>query len=79
MEHKEQRDEAEGDLIDLIRRNEPQNFAVEIVCQNGHWIVTLIDYDIVAKNPASGKGIGYGNSFTEAWTNITPTWAADRA
>jgi len=71
MNSKEQRNEAEGDLLDLIRRNDAQNFSVTII----RWCVEVIDHDAKQTEPRSDRSIGEGDSFTEAWQRQVPTWA----
>jgi hypothetical protein len=78
MDSKEQRDEAEGDLLDLIRRNDAQNFLVTIICMEHRWRVEVIDHDAKQTEPRSDRSIGEGDSFTEAWLRQEPTWAAGK-
>ena len=66
-----ERDKAEGELIDLVRRNDAQNFTLMIACDRGRWTVTSEDHD------TGGKGFGAGASFTEAWLSREPKWARD--
>lgn len=77
MESKEQRDAAEGDLIDLIRRNDAQNFRVAITCVDGRWHIAINDHDAPQTEPRSDRLVGAGATFTEAWTNLQPTWATE--
>lgn len=75
MESKEQRDAAEGDVIDLLRRNDTQNFKLTIVCCEGLWRVTVSDHDAMATDPPSDTTVGIGKTFTEAWVGQMPSWA----
>ncbi len=51
MDSKEQRDQAEGDLIDLIRRNNAQNFRIAITCVEGLWHIVINDHDAQMTEP----------------------------
>lgn len=75
MDSKEQRDEAEGDLIDLVRLNDAQNFTLKITIKNGTWRIVTIDHDARQTEPRSDMLIGTGSTFTEAWRAQAPTWA----
>jgi hypothetical protein len=72
---KEWRDEAETDLIDLVRRNDAQNFTVSISCRNGAWRVEVTDHDAPRTEPRSDQSIGEGPTFADAWHGQNPTWA----
>jgi hypothetical protein len=62
-------DKSEGELIDLVRRNDAQNFTLTIASDRGRWRVTTVDLD------TGGKLVGEGASFTEAWAGQKPSWA----
>ncbi|ODT18161.1 MAG: hypothetical protein ABS57_06645 [Mesorhizobium sp. SCN 65-12] len=69
---KEWRDDAESDLIDVVRRNDAQNFQVTIRCRDGVWHVETVDLDAAE---AANTSIGEGNSFADAWHGQKPIWA----
>ena len=71
MENKTQRDFAEGELIDLIRRHDHQNFRLTVLCDGGRWSVALSvpEQEQRGKMPYIGWIVGTGANFTEAWTN----------
>lgn len=71
MENKTQRDWAEGQLIDLIRRHDEQNFRLTILCDQGRWSVSLSvpEKELRGEMPYIGWLVGTGASFTEAWSN----------
>ena len=58
------REKAEAEMLDLIRRQDIQNFSLSVACSNGRWTVVAEDLDSV-----TGRAIGEGGSFTEAWFN----------
>jgi hypothetical protein len=62
MNCKTRRDEAEGGLIDLVRRNGAQNFLLTIVSADGAWRVEFVDLDADMHKTSGG-----GFSFTAAW------------
>ena len=64
---KHERHAAEGELIDLVRRNDVQNFTLTIASDRGQWRVTVVDLD------TGGKLVGEGASFTEAWVGQKPS------
>jgi hypothetical protein len=68
------RDAAEGDLIDLVRRNDAQNFRVTISCLVGRWSVEVRDLDT---DERQGTCVGSGASFTEAWVSQAPVWSKE--
>lgn len=71
---KEWRDAAEADLIDLVRRNDAQNFRVTITCLGGRWTVETIDND----NPDPRlTTVGRGETFADAWHGQDPAWARE--
>lgn len=74
---KHDRDSAEGDIIDLLRRNDAQNFRLTITCQGGQWTVEVVDLDAPITYPRSDMTIGEGATFTEAWQAQNPTWAKE--
>lgn len=71
MENKTQRDLAEGQLIDLVRRHNQQNFRLTVLCDKGRWSVSLSvpEPGIKGEMPYIGWLVGTGASFTEAWTS----------
>lgn len=71
MESKLQRDRAEGELIDLVRRHSEQNFRLTVLCDKGRWSVsmTVPESELRGTIPYIGWLVGTGASFTEAWTN----------
>jgi len=71
MDSKLQRDLAEGELIDLIRRHAQQNFRLMIMCDQGRWSITLSvpEKELRGEMPYIGWLVGTGASFTEAWTS----------
>lgn len=71
MENKIQRDLAEGQLIDLIRRHDEQNFRLTILCDKGLWSIsmTVPENELRGEIPYIARRVGTGASFTEAWAN----------
>lgn len=71
MESKLQRDRAEGELIDLVRRHSEQNFRLTVLCDQGRWSVSMSvpESELRGTIPYIGWLVGTGSSFTEAWTN----------
>jgi len=71
MESKTQRDLAEGQLIDLVRRHNEQNFRLTILCDRGRWSISLSvpEKELRGEIPHIGWMVGTGASFTEAWAN----------
>ena len=63
-------DDAERDLLELIRLQDVQNFTVSITCVDGGWTVTVTDP--TGEQPSST--IGRGASFAEAWHGQDPAW-----
>jgi hypothetical protein len=49
-------------LLDLIRRNDAQNFLVTIICMEHRWRVEVIDQDAKQTEPRSDRSIGEGGS-----------------
>lgn len=74
MENKIQRDLAEGQLTDLIRRHSEQNFRLMIMCDQGRWSISLSvpEKEVHGEMPYIGWLVGTGASFTEAWTSRQP-------
>jgi len=72
LDNKHDRDQAEGDVIDILRRNDAQNFKLSIGCAGGLWTVTVIDLDA---QPGANETVGSGRTFTQAWMNQKPSWA----
>jgi hypothetical protein len=70
------REGIEGKLIDLVRRNNSQNFSLEIIYNNGGWKVALHDEEAADhdENAADGPAVGEGDSFRDAWSNQTPAY-----
>ncbi len=69
---KDGRDGAEADLIDMLRRNDAQNFRLSVSCRSGKWVVEVIDLD----NPAPEMTLsGEGPTFADAWHTQAPRWA----
>ena len=58
------REKAEAEMLDLIRRRDIQNFSLSVACSNGRWTVVAQNLDGV-----TGRTIGEGVSFAEAWLN----------
>ena len=73
MRSKAERDEAENDLLDIVRRNDVQNFSVRILCSKGRWNCRVVNYD--ATHVEAEAMEGEGQSFTEAWQAMQPKWA----
>ena len=63
-------DDAERQLLELIRLQDAQNFKLSITCVDGGWTVTVTDP--TGENP--GAAIGQGVSFAEAWHRQDPAW-----
>ncbi|MBZ0217510.1 MAG: hypothetical protein K8F25_13210 [Fimbriimonadaceae bacterium] len=63
---KELRDTAEGELIDLMRRHDAQNFKLKIELSNGMFRVEVADLDSLADTAK-----GSGKTFSEAWHDLT--------
>ena len=61
---------AERQLLELIRLQDSQNFTVTIACDSGQWSVSSTDHDGM-----SGGAVGRGDSFAEAWFRQNPIWA----
>jgi hypothetical protein len=64
----------EGKLIDLIRRNNSQNFSLEIIYKNGGWQVALHDEEAADhdEDAVDGPTAGEGVTFYDAWKTQTP-------
>lgn len=62
-------DEAEEQLLQLIRRQYVQNFNISIICVDGGWAVTIHD----PTGEVAGTTTGQGSSFDEAWFGQVPT------
>lgn len=58
------REKAEAEMLDLIRRQDIQNFSLSVACSNGRWTVVAEDLDGIM-----GRAIGEGVSFAQAWFN----------
>ena len=58
------REKAEAEMLDLVRQRDIQNFSLSVACSNGRWTVVAQDLDGV-----TGRVIGEGVSFAEAWLN----------
>lgn len=71
MENKTQRDLAEGQLIDLVRHHDHQNFRLTILCDQGRWSISMSvpEKELKGEIPHIGWQIGTGANFTEAWVN----------
>ncbi len=54
-------DQAEAELLELIRLEDAQNFTLTIRVDKGQWMVATHDHY------ADAHGRGHGNSFAEAW------------
>lgn len=61
---------AEADLVELIRGRDSKGFQVSVTLSDLRWTVVVEDIE-----GASGRTIGEGDSFTEAWFNQSPAWA----
>ena len=55
------REEAEAELLALIRLEGNQNIAVTITSDNGHWMVVVGNLD------TGGRAVGHGDTFEAAW------------
>ena len=64
------KEEAERQLLALVRLQDSQNFTVTIICDGGQWSVSTRDTDSLA-----GDAVGRGESFAEAWFRQDPVWA----
>jgi hypothetical protein len=53
--------EAEGELLELVRGDDVSGFSVTIVCANDKWIISTTD------NENGSYYIGEGPTFAEAW------------
>ena len=54
-------EDAERELLELIRLEDAKNFTLTVRVDNGVWVVAAHDRD------ADSHGRGHGNSFAEAW------------
>jgi hypothetical protein len=66
MNCKTRRDEAEGGLIDLVRRNGAQNFLLTIVSADGAWRVEFVDLD-ADMHKTSGGGFSLQQRGTRSY------------
>lgn len=65
-------DQAETDLIEVLRLNDAQNFTLSVTCRNGWWQVITTDLD---QSHPDLVCEGRGRSFSDAWHNQKPAWA----
>ena len=60
---------AEAELLALLRGQDSKNFSLTVTCDDGRWTVSTSD------NDHGTKAIGDGSSFAEAWFRQAPGWA----
>lgn len=64
------RDDAERELLELLRGEDIDDFILTVSLKAGHWITAI-------KIPTQPEaGMGEGSSFAESWHNLEP-WFAD--
>ena len=59
----------EGELIRLIRTQNPQEFTLTVAYKGGRWFVGLHVPELTHQ-----RADGDGETFAEAWENVRPSW-----
>ena len=62
-------EEAERQILELLRGEDVSEFDVKVTVRAGHWFVTLSTPEVYGP-PAQGEG----KSFAEAWHDVKPEW-----
>lgn len=63
-------EKAEAELLELIRGRDAKGFQLSVAVSDLRWTVMVEDIE-----GASGRTIGEGDSFAEAWFDQKPGWA----